>query len=177
MIRRWRCGAVIALLASTFLPAAAVPGDGAPAATEVRLPSVAIGKTYSTRRLSQSPFVIRNDGADTLFVTVQIGIPTRHGVCTGAQPLPDRSWVRLDADCLVVPPRTVRRTDVHLSLPYDPDLAGNTYQVYIWSTQQRAGRRPAAVRRCHRLLFRVEMDYRDDTATDFALAHFDHDGR
>jgi hypothetical protein len=169
MARRQRGGAWLALLAFTFLPAAAAPGDGAPPATDVRLPSVAIGKTYSTWRLSQSPFVVRNDGGDTLFVTVQIGIPTRHTVCPGAQPLPDRNWVCLDTDCLVVPPHTVRRTDVHLSLPYEPDLAGKTFQVNIWSTQQHASRRLPTVRHCHRVLFRVEMDYRDDTATDFAL--------
>jgi hypothetical protein len=155
-------------LTLTILPAAAAPGGSAAGATDVRLPSMAIGKTYSTWRLSQSPFVVHNTSGDTLIVTVQIGLPTRLNVRPGAQPLPDPSWVRLDIDCLVVPPHSTRRTDVHLSLPYDPDLAGNTYQVNIWSSQVRSGRPQFAVRQCHCILFRAEMDYRDDTATDFA---------
>ena len=177
MASRRRLIAWLALFGLTFAPAGAAPGDGAPPATDVRLPSVAIGKSYSTWRLSQSPFVVRNTGDDTLFVTVEIGIPTRLALRPGARPLPDRSWVRLDTNCLVVPPHAARRTDVHLSLPYEPDLAGHTYQVNIWSTQQYARRRLPAVRHCHRVLFRVEMDYRDDTATDFTLEHVGHPSR
>ena len=168
MALRQRLGAALALAGLTFVPAVAAPGDVALQLSDVRLPGVAIGKTYSTRRLSQAPFVVRNSGNDTLFVIVQIGIPTRHTVRPGARPLPDRTWVRLEADRLVIPPHAVRRTDVHLSLPYEPDLADHTYQVDIYSQVCARGRVPG-VRSCHRVLFRVEMDYRDDTATDFAL--------
>ncbi len=174
MASRRRIGAWLVLPALLFHPAAAAPRENASPPADVRLPSVAIGKSYSTLRLSQSPFVVRNTSADTLIVTVQIGIPSRSALCSGARPLPDPSWVRLATDRLIVPPHATRRTDVHLSLPYDPDLAGNTYQVNIWSTQRHAGRSLPAVRRCHRIVFRAEMDYRDDTATDFALRCVEH---
>lgn len=167
MAPRRRLGAAWVLMLMPLVTAAS--RDVALQQADVRLPSVAIGKTYSTWRLSQSPFVIHNRSNDTLFVNVQIGIPTRLTVRPGARPLPDRSWVQLANERLVVPPRATRRTDVRLSLPYDPDLADHTYQVDIWSSQVRGRDRLPASRTCHRVLFRVEMDYRDDTAADFAL--------
>jgi len=64
-VEKGRAGVLAFLLASQLHPAAAEPGPESP---EVRLPSVAIGATYSTWRLSQAPVVVRNPSADTVRV-------------------------------------------------------------------------------------------------------------
>lgn len=151
-----------------LVPASADNGRVADGTDEVRLPSVAIGKTYSTWRLAQAPVVVRNAGDDTVRVHVEIIVPARHEVRAGALPVPDRSWIQVVKSTLVLPPHSAQRTDVRLTLPYDPDLAGHTYQVDLWSGELSANGTTSVVGQRHRILFTVEMDYRDDTEVDFA---------
>ncbi len=77
--------------------------------------------------------------------------------------------MRLERTKFALPAGEVQRTDVEVSLPYDPDLAGKTFQVDFRSQMIDAagGRRGKA--QVHRLLFTVEMDYRDDTEAQFTF--------
>jgi hypothetical protein len=156
------------LLVQPLLPAAAEQDRMALGAAEVHLPGLAIGRTYSTMHLAQAPLVVQNPSDDTVRVHVRVVVPARYELRPGARPVPDRGWIQLDCDWLVVPPRSVRHADVLLSLPYDPDLAGHLYQVDLQSDLVSPSGTSAALARRHRLLFKVEMDYRDDTEIDFA---------
>jgi hypothetical protein len=168
MWERGRTGAAVLALLGGLLPAGADEHDGRDTLGEIRLPSLAIGKSYSTWRQDQPPVVVRNDTDDTLVVYLEVALPVRHELRHGALPVPDRGWVRLENEALVLPPRTSERADVRLTLPYDPDLAGHTYQVDLWAgAKRRDGTLAIGVER-HRLLFTVVMDYRDDTEIDFA---------
>jgi hypothetical protein len=160
--------ALAAWLAIGWLPVAAQESD-APIrqVEEVRLPGLLIGRSFSTWRMSEAPLVVRNTSDDTLHVRVDVVVPPRHELRPGARALPDRAWVTLEARDLVVAPHRERRTDVRLTLPYDPDLAGFTYQVDLACTERRAGAWTTLVR--HRLLFSVEMDHRDDTEIDLSF--------
>ncbi len=133
------------------------------------MPYLAIGKTYSVARLAAAPLVIRNTSNDTLHVRLEVEIPAHHELRDGAQPLPSLRWVRLERTKFALPAGEVQRTDVEVSLPYDPDLAGKTFQVDFRSQMIDAagGRRGKA--QVHRLLFTVEMDYRDDTEAQFTF--------
>lgn len=135
---------------------------------EVRLQNLAIGKTYSVSRMAAAPLVIRNTGEETLQVHLEVVVPSRHELRAGALPLPERRWVRLEKTDFLLPAGATVSTDVHLTLPYDPDLAGKTYQVDFWSgdVNARGGRRARG--QSHLLLFTVEMDYRDDTEAQFS---------
>ena len=134
---------------------------------EVHLRRLAIGKSYSVWRLAESPLVFQNLGKVALEVRVEIVVPSHHDLRPGAKPLPDRRWVSLERTRFRLPPQGERRTDVRLTLPYEPDLAGKTFQVEFWSNSVDAhGRRSRA--RVHRLLFTVAMDYRDDTEAQFS---------
>lgn len=154
----------ILLLVASLLPATAEETSSG----LVRLPSVAIGKSYSTWRQSDAPLVVRNPTPDTLVVRVELQIPPRHLLRQGARPVPDRAWIELERHEFVLAPGRAARTDVRLSLPYDPDLAGHLYQVDLWTTTlPRREIAPSAPQR-HHLLFSVEMDYRDDTEIDLS---------
>lgn len=159
--------ALAVLLAAPLFRAAADSGHGGLGIDEVRLPGLAIGKTYSTWHLAQAPVVVRNASDDTVQVRVGFTVPARHELRGKAEPLPDRQWVEVESELLVVAPGGTAQTDVLLSVPYDPELAGHTYQVDLWSRSVARDGSLGAVQR-HRLLFRVEMDYRDDTEIDFA---------
>ncbi len=134
---------------------------------EVRLQHLAIGKTYSVVRLAEAPLVIRNTSEDTLHVFVEVEIPARHELRDHALPLPSLRWVRLENARFRLPAGTTRRTDVRVSLPYDPELAGKTFQVNFRSHMVDESGNTLGVERVHRLLFTVEMDYRDDTEARF----------
>ena len=140
--------------------------------SDVHLPSLAIGKTYSTWRMAEAPLVVRNTSDDTLRVHLDVVIPARHELRSGALPVPDRHWVEFDSTDFVLPPHSSASTDVRLSLPYDPDLAGHTYEAVLWSGNMgRDGAQNGSGQR-HPLLFTVEMDYRDDTEIDCASLSF-----
>jgi hypothetical protein len=136
---------------------------------EVRLQNLAIGKSYSVVRLAAAPLVVRNTSDDTLRVQVEVVIPSHHELRPGARPLPDRRWVRLERAGFTLPAGSTVRTDVRVTLPYDPDLAGKTFQVDLWSRDLDARGKPRGRAQIHRLLFNVEMDYRDDTEARFSL--------
>jgi hypothetical protein len=131
---------------------------------EVRLQSLAIGKTYSVARIASEQFVVTNTGEDSLFVHVEAVVPAQHQLREHALPVPDRRWVRLETEDLVLPAHSTLTTDVYLSLPYDPDLAGKLFQVDLLS---RDVNRIQDTQR-HRLLFTVEMDPEDDTEWVFS---------
>ena len=154
------------VLAAWLFPVAAEPGGPTEQYAEVRLPSVAIGKTFSTWRLAQAPMVVRNTSDDTVIVHLGILVPARHDLRPGARAVPDRGWIRVETNDFVLPPHSEERTDVRLSLPYDPDLAGHTYQVDLVRYERRGKGKWARGER-NRLLFAVEMDFRDDTELDF----------
>lgn len=135
---------------------------------EVRLQNLAIGKTYSVSRLAEAPLVIWNTTDEPQRVHLQVVIPSHHVLRPGALPLPDRRWVRLDRTDFQVPAREKMRTDVHVTLPYDPDLAGKTFQVDLWSGRLDSRGVLRGSRQVHRLLFTVQMDYRDDTEARFS---------
>lgn len=156
------------VIAATCIPVTADEGMPAHERTAVRLPRVAIGETYSTWRLGEAPLQVRNPGNDTLVLYVTTVIPARHELSPGALPVPDQSWVAVEQSVFVLPPQATARTDVRLTLPYDPDLAGHTYQVDLRSTMRARG--VSFPGRRHRLLFAVAMDYRDDTELDLACA-------
>jgi hypothetical protein len=155
-----------ALAVLPLAPCAGGPSDAA----EVRLPSLAIGKSYSTWRMSEPPLVLRNPTDDTIRVHVEILVPARHELRAGALPVPDRTWVELEAADLVLAPRAVARTDVRLSLPYEPEIAGHLYQVDLWTSVVELHSRRRPERQRHRLLFTVEKDYRDDTEIDLSCS-------
>ena len=157
------------------MPILSPPGAGAAGAPsglrtefgEVRLPKLAIGKSYSVWRLAETALVLQNTGEVAMDVRIDVLVPSHHDLRPGAQPLPDRLWVSLERARLQLPARSTTRADVRVSLPYDPDLAGKTFQVDLrTSTVDASGRRTAS--QVHRLLFTVAMDYRDDTEAQFS---------
>jgi hypothetical protein len=165
---RGRAWTTVLLLLLPLLPAAAQQDVVAFGAAEVRLPRLAIGRTYSTGHLAEAPVIVQNAGADTVRVHVSVVVPARHELHRGARPVPDPSWIRLESDWLVVPPHCTRYADALLTLPYEPDLAGHLYEVDLQSCIVAADGIDVGAPRRHRLLFTIEMDYRDDTEIDFA---------
>ena len=168
-LRPVRSSVAVCVVTLSLLPAAAQEGGRVSELAEVRIPSVAIGRTYSTWHLSGTPVVVRNTSNDTVCIHLDAVIPARHDLRRGALPVPDRGWIHIEASDFVVPPHSEAQTDVRLTLPYDPDLAGHTYQVDLASSERRRGAPGWTVASGQRLLFSVEMDYRDDTEIDFAL--------
>lgn len=132
---------------------------------EVRLQNLAIGKTYSVARIASEQFVVSNTSDDSLFVHMEAVVPRQHQLRQNALPVPDESWIRLENSYLALAGHSTVWTDVYLTLPYDPDLAGKLFQVDILSRDAERGRDSQR----HRLLFTVEMDPEDDTEWIFSM--------
>lgn len=135
---------------------------------EVHVERLAIGKTYSLTRLAATPLVLRNTSSKTLSVQLDVVTPAHHELRPGAEALADPSWVRLERRRVELAPRTTFRTDVRVSVPYDPDLAGKTFQVDLVSRVVEKGKLESPGQH-HRLVFTVAMDYNDDTEATFSL--------
>ena len=176
MSRMWfgKLGAVAALAALAAGAAAENTGGLRSEFGEVRVERLAIGKTYSLSHVAATPLVLRNTSDTALSVRIDVCIPSHHELRDGALPLPDPSWLQLERRRFDLPARSSLRTDVRVTVPYDPDLAGKTFQVDFWShvvgdPRKRSGQR-------HRLVFTVAMDYRDDTEAMFSLHAPDRGG-
>jgi len=166
---RLSLGFLLATLALTLGSGPTISGESDSALHtefgEVRLQNLAIGKTYSVTRIAAEQFVVTNTSEDSLFVHVEAVVPRQHQLRLDALPVPDTSWVRLERSDLALPAHSTVRTDVYLSLPYDPDLAGKLFQVDLLSRDIHRGRDTQR----HRLLFTVEMDPEDDTEWIFSV--------
>lgn len=136
---------------------------------EVRLENLAIGKTYFLSQLTKSPLVIHNSSQDTIEVGVKILIPAHHDLPRGVLAVPDIHWVHLNHSHFVLPSGESVQPEVQLTLPYDPEITGKTFQVDIWSYQVAGDSAIEDRGQRHRLWFTVEMDYRDDTEDQFSL--------
>ena len=162
-------GFLLGALALTFGSGPTISGESDSALHtefgEVRLQNLAIGKTYSVTRIASEQFVVSNTSDDSLFVHMEAVVPRQHQLRQQALPVPDTSWIRLESSDLVLAAHSTVRTDVYLTRPYDPDLAGKLFQVDIVSRNVKRGRDTQR----HRLLFRVEMDPEDDTEWIFSV--------
>jgi hypothetical protein len=177
MSRTWfgKLGAVVALTALAAGAAAESTGGLRSEFGEVRVERLAIGKTYSLSHVAATPLVLRNTSDTALSVRIDVCIPSHHELREGALPLPDPSWLQLERRRVDLPARSSLRTDVRVTVPYDPDLAGKTFQVDFRSQVVGDPKRRQSGQR-HRLVFTVAMDYRDDTEAMFSLLAPDNAG-
>lgn len=116
--------------------AAAAPASGAGLKTqfgEVIVKGLKIGRTYSMHKLVNLPLRLVNTGDAEVEVVISAIQPSKDVLRDGYDVIPSTSWVKLDAEQLVIGPSREGATDISISIPNDPALLGRRLQVDFWS--------------------------------------------
>ena len=100
---------------------------------KVVLENIPIGKTYSMRRDSKFPLVVKNESDKTIDLKLEVLIPEEGEVQQGYEPLPDTSWITLENNSFTVEPNGEAETDVIINVPDDRLYVGRKFHVFIFS--------------------------------------------
>jgi hypothetical protein len=126
--------AVVIILASMAIYTGACYADGLRTGFgKVVLENVPIGKTYSMRKDSKFPLVIKNESDKRVNLKLEVLIPKEGEVQQGYEPLPDIKWITLENNSFTVVPNGEVETDVIINVPYDKQYVGRKFHVFILS--------------------------------------------
>lgn len=102
--------------------------------SEVMLENLELGKVYSTKEVAGLPLAVVNTGDEAVDLKIELLLPQESELKEGFEPIPDLSWVKLEAiEFKGVEPQDAATTDVIISIPDDKKYQGKKYQVFIWS--------------------------------------------
>lgn len=91
------------------------------------------GRTYNLRELKGVPYTVKNRGDEAVDVQVEVLAPQGKDVREPYAPIPDPSWVRLNPDRYRLNPKDAGFSDLVISIPDDPALAGRHFHAVIWA--------------------------------------------
>lgn len=100
---------------------------------KVILEDVPMGKSYSMRRDSKFPLVIKNESDKKIEVELEVLVPEESEVQEGYEAIPDIGWIALEKDSFIVEPGGEAETDVTIYIPYNEEYLGRKFHVFIWS--------------------------------------------
>lgn len=100
---------------------------------KVVLENVPIGKTYSMRKDSKFPLVIKNESDKKVNLKLEVIIPKEGEVQEGYEPLPDVRWVTLENNSFTVESNGEAETDVIINVPDDRQYLGRKFHIFILS--------------------------------------------
>ena len=100
---------------------------------KVVLEDVPIGKTYSMRKDSKFPLVIKNESDKSVNLRLEVLIPKEGEIQQGYEPLPDDRWITLENSIFTVEPNGEAETDVIINIPDDRQYLGRKFHVFILS--------------------------------------------
>jgi hypothetical protein len=97
--------------------------------TKVSVGNLPIGNTISMTQLANAPLIITSNYDVPVFANISVTPPMKD--FPGYEPLPDLSWVTVDAVGVTLPAHGNLKVDVKVSLPNDEKLLGKKYRVGI----------------------------------------------
>lgn len=100
---------------------------------QVRVDNVKIGQTYSMEKDAETPLIIKNTSDIELALKIDVLKPKENELIEECEAIPDTSWITLEQNSFVLPPKNEISTDVIISIPDEERYKGKRYQVYIWS--------------------------------------------
>ncbi len=119
---------------STSRPAGGVRTDFG----DVLIDNLGIGRTYNLRDLAGIPFKVKNTGAATVDLQVDVIVPEDRIIGAdrkkaGYKPIPSMDWVKLNQSKFIVPSGESALTDILITIPNDPTLYGKKFQASLYS--------------------------------------------
>lgn len=100
---------------------------------KVILENVPLGETYSMRKDSNFPLIVKNESPGQIKLKLEVLIPEESEVQEGYEAIPDKGWITLEKDMFTVEPGGEAETDVVIRVPDDEEYLGRKFHVFIWS--------------------------------------------
>jgi len=144
---------------------------------EVVIENLQIGQTYNLTKLANLKLVVTNTSYNTVDLQMDVLLPDLNQLRQEAEPLPDKSWVKLSQDLFKVDPNQKANTDIIISIPDDDQYLDKKYQFIIWSHTLGEGGMNMAVGLNSRIIFTTdkvkashsESFNQSDASVDFTL--------
>jgi hypothetical protein len=91
------------------------------------------GHSYNLRELKGVPYEVKNKGDAPVNVVIEIVPPEKKQLQDSYEPIPDPSWIKATPDKHGMAAGSNAFSDLIISVPDDPALAGRHFQAMIWS--------------------------------------------
>jgi hypothetical protein len=99
--------------------------------TDAVMENLEPGQSYNVRELRGLPYSVRNAGDVDQDVKIEVSAPARKDLKPEYEPIPDPTWVQLLPDQHRLPPGGTAFSDILISIPDDPRLAGRHFQAEV----------------------------------------------
>jgi len=142
------------LLCASFLVAALLSA-GRPAQAKIGLSSQFVdvvlenlkpGHSYNIRELKGVPYTVKNRGDSPAEIAVEIVSPSSAECKTPYEPIPDPTWLQVRPAAYRLNAGQPGFSDLVITLPDDPKLAGRHFQAKIWAHTKDTGLLAAGVK-------------------------------
>ncbi|MBI4055117.1 MAG: hypothetical protein HY402_03175 [Elusimicrobia bacterium] len=105
-----------------------------------------IGGVYNLRELRGIPYQVKNSGDAEAEVLVEVLQPEEKELKPEYEPIPDPSWIQILPERHRMPPHSKAFSDLVITIPEDPGLAGRHFQAVLWAHTVDTGLFGAGVR-------------------------------
>lgn len=122
---------VVMVLIAIFLPLYVFAAGLTANFGEVVISNLRIGQQFNTRQKANLPYVIKNVGPRDIEIKIDVLVPKPNKAKSGYQPIPDKSWLKLEKDFFHIPPNGEVSTDIIFDIPNDKTLLGKKFQVVL----------------------------------------------
>lgn len=144
---------------------------------EVVIENLQIGQTYNLTNLANLKLVVTNTSHNNVDLQMDVLLPDFNQLRQKAEPIPDKSWVKLSQGFFKVDPDHDATSDIIISIPDDDQYLGKKYQFIIWSHTLGEGGMNMAVGLNSRIIFTTdkvkasnsESFNQSDASVDFTL--------
>jgi len=91
------------------------------------------GRSYDVGKLRGSPYSVKNRGDTPVTVLIEAAVPEKSSGAGAPEPIPDPRWIQVIPDHHRLEPGETGVSDIIVSLPEDPGLAGRRFHAQVWA--------------------------------------------
>jgi hypothetical protein len=130
-----KCAFMLLLSAVTaaFTTPSSYAGGLSTVFSKVIVEGLEAGRSYNVEEISKVPLEVMNTSNRKVQLKIDVMIPKEEDLSDGYVPVPDASWLTLEASYFEIEPGASARTGLHINIPAGEKYNGKKYAVYIWS--------------------------------------------
>lgn len=113
---------------------------------DVVLENLKPGHSYNIRELKGVPYTVKNRGDSPAEIAVEVVSPSSAECRTPYEPVPDPTWIQVRPSNYRLNAGQPGFSDLVITLPDDPALAGRHFQAKIWAHTKDTGLLAAGVK-------------------------------
>lgn len=143
--------------------------------SDVVMENLRPGRSYNLRELRGIPYTVKNRGDAMAEVQVESVLPQKIEARPPYESVPDPSWIRIVPERYRLAPGEAGFSDIIITIPDDPSLAGRHFQSSVWAHTLETGFMAAGVRSVLRFSIGKGPETLEEEARKKAMVNLDYD--